>query len=90
MNDNEQVEKQAKFVAWLKEKGMYNEWASVTQMEAMSRVWAELEKAPEDMRRGRELLLRVLEMDGDLYQTDLGGAIREYIAETQQSRVNSK
>lgn len=38
-------------------------------------------------KRGRVLLLRVLELDGDLYQTDLGGAIREYVAETQQSRI---
>ena len=40
-------------------------------------------------REARQLLIRVLEMDGDLYQTCLGGDIREYVAETQDSRLDS-
>lgn len=39
MSDLKPIKKELEFVAWLKEKGLYNEWASATRMQDMFEVW---------------------------------------------------
>lgn len=44
------IELQIEFVEWLKERGMYNQWASASVMQAMYEVWDHFQIENEEIK----------------------------------------